>query len=96
MIFMGRKMTERISKKLDDFEGMWSYKNHELEQIEFLDLLYNWTTQVSTPPSPPRTSPRACRPPGGGGEGWTPPPLKQHPPQYQGHFFGPNIFWTPQ
>ena len=122
MIFMGKKLTERISKKLDDFEvleyiwhlemglvtglgpfaarhgflrhrvmiggepsacmtllplptqpvnlmvtcrsggwgtqrtprlspshiaqGMWSYKGHEKEQVEMLNLLYDWTMQV--------------------------------------------------
>ena len=45
MIFMGRKMTERIAKKLDDFEGMWAYKDHEYEQMAMLNLLYDWTQQ---------------------------------------------------
>eukprot|EP01006_Ploeotia_vitrea_P026164 TRINITY_DN59132_c0_g1_i1.p1 TRINITY_DN59132_c0_g1~~TRINITY_DN59132_c0_g1_i1.p1 ORF type:complete len:621 (+),score=69.59 TRINITY_DN59132_c0_g1_i1:161-2023(+) len=42
MLFFGRKQTERMAKKADDFEGMWTYKENTKELLRLLDLLETW------------------------------------------------------
>lgn len=45
LVFLSRRLTEIIAKRIDDFEGMWEYKDHQREQIMMLNLLHRWTTQ---------------------------------------------------
>jgi len=48
IIFLGKSITEKIAKKADDFEGIWAYKHNEAEQIEMLNMLYNWSEASPT------------------------------------------------